>query len=117
MLLLSACGGGTVASSKALSNGNKAAEIAKGYISMDITAKDACDALAEICDNMSYTADYSFEDRSADEQKDADAAISFDITMLRSAISSDWGTSGDAESFEKVEEQLHDLEETIKKYD
>lgn len=115
--LLSACGGDPIASDKALVNGNKAIEITEGYIAGDISGDDACQSLDEIYQTLSYTADYSFEEKSEDEQKYADYAIYFDIFLLHSKILTDSGMFGNAETFAKVEEYLQNLKDTIKKYD
>lgn len=117
LFLLSACGGEPIASDKALVNGNKAVEIAEGYIAGDISGDDACQSLDEIYQVLSYTADYSFEEKAEDEQKYADYAIYFDILLLHSEILTDSGMFGDAETFEKVKEYLQNLKDTIKKYD
>ncbi len=115
--ILSACGGDPIASDKALVNGNKAIEIAEGYIAGDISGDDACKSLDEIYETLSYTADYSFEEKAEDQQKYADYAIYFDIFLLNSEILTDSGILGDAETFEKVEEYLQSLKDTINEYD
>lgn len=115
--LLSACGGNPIASDKALVNGNKAIEIAESYIAGDISGDDACKSLDEIYESLSYTADYSFEEKAEDQQKYADYAIYFDIFLLNSEILTDSGIFGNAETFEKVEEYLQSLKDTIKEYD
>lgn len=117
LFLLSACDDEPIASDKALVNGNKAVEITEGYIAGDISGDDACKFLDEICEALSYTTDYSFEEKAEDKQKYADYAIYFDIFLLHSKILTDRGMFGDAETFEKVEKYLQILKDTIKKYD
>lgn len=115
--LLSACGGKAIASDKALLNGNRAVEVTEEYISGKIAGDDACDALDKIYKSLSYAADYTYEEKSTDQQKYADHAIYFDIFMLNTEISTDSGMFGNAETFEKVEEYLQNLKDTIKEYD
>lgn len=116
-LLLSACDGKSIASDKALVNGNEAVEVAEGYIAGDISGDDAYESLDKIYAALSYAADYTYEEKTEDQQKYADNAIYLDIFILKSEISTDSGIFGDAETFEKVEKYLQNLQDTIKKYD
>lgn len=117
LFLLSACGGKPIASDKALSNGNKAVEVAEEYIAGEISGDNACDALDEIYAALSYAGEYTSEEKLADQQKFADHLIYLDIFLLNSEISTDSGIFGNDDTFEKVEEHLQNLKDTIKEYD
>ncbi len=105
------------ASDKALSCVNQAIKIGQQYLDGDISADEAQDKLDHLCSTMSYAKEYTFDEKSEDNQKFADADIQFYISSLDINIHLDSGISADADSFDKVKESVEKLEELVDEYD
>lgn len=115
-IILASCGTGPIASDRAISRAQNAVEVAENYISGDLGGEDASGQMEEIKEELAYASEYTAEERSEDSQKNADYYLYADISFLETSIILDYGSRGDAESFEKVKECTDNLRDDIKKY-
>lgn len=98
-------------------NGNKALEVAEGYIAGEISGDDAYSQLKDIADSMKYASEYTYEETHEDERKYADYQISFAASMIAADVLNDKGMFGNAETFDRVKEATEKLRKLIKEYD
>lgn len=116
-VILSACGHEPTASAKAITNSKNAMNVGQEYLDGSMTADDAVDSLNDILSNLEYASNYSMDERDADPKKHADYDLYTYVFFLNNSILIDRGITGDAETFDKVQDNLDQLKEKIDKYD
>lgn len=115
-ILLSACGHDSTASAKAITNSENAIIVGQEYLDGSITGDDAVSSLNDILSNLEYASEYTIDERNEDETKRADYDLYTYVLFLKSSISIDRGITGDADTFDKVQDRLDNLKEKFEKY-
>lgn len=105
------------ASDKALSCANQAIKAGHQYMDGDRSADEVKNTLEHLCATMSYAKDYTYDEKSDDDEKYADADLQFYISHLSTDIVLDTGISADTDSFDDVKETVKKLEQLVDEYD